>query len=63
MPTQKGKRVKVLLVLIAISIEAHGQCDPKTAEKEQAKDQGESKLSAACLLTHSPEGFKRDCLA
>ena len=32
MPTQKGKRVKVLLVLIAISIEAHGQCDPKTAE-------------------------------
>ena len=28
----KGKKVKVLLVLIAISIEAHGQCDPKTAE-------------------------------
>lgn len=29
--TQKGKRVKVLLVLIAISIEAQDKCDPKTA--------------------------------
>ena len=63
MPTQKGKRVKVLLVLIFTSIEAHDQCDPKTAVSEQAKDQGESKLGATCLLMHSPEGCKHGCLA